>query len=146
MDVRVHFPQGSCKLNHDESLEIGRGKYGITDMQVSRVHLQITFSKTAESVVVKSLSKTNPSFLWRKGENIKITLRTDEKEILEDGDRVSLLADNYFLQISIKNDVGRKRKRPLERSETIVVDNNQPLKLKETPSFEKPKTKKQKRM
>lgn len=148
MQVHIHFPSGVMQLRHDEPLEIGRGKFGISDMQVSRQHLQIIFSNTTETVIVKCLSRSNPSFVWRKEDDKKpITLRADEKEQLFNGDKISLLVNKFFLKISIEKllSPGRKRKF-LDRSETII--NQAPpifgQSLQQTPSFEEPCLKKQK--
>lgn len=135
MRVAVRFPQGETTLTHDEPLELGRGSYGITDPSVSRKHLQILFSKTAETVIVKCLSRSNPTYVWRKGESNPIILHTDEKKTLKDGDRISLLRDSFYLGISITTTktLG-KRNRDFERSDTIIS---------KSPSFESPKPKRQ---
>ena len=145
MQVHVGFPNGNMLLKHDEPLDLGRGKFSIEDMQVSRQHMRIVFSNTTETVVVKSLSQSNPSFVWRKDSKTPITLREGDVEQLYDGDQVSLLHNNFFLKVSITRltSPGKKRKAAaIERTDTVPAIKR---KLTQTPSFEEQNSPKKQR-
>ena len=144
MRASVLFPKGGAKdLVHDQALELGRGKFGITDPKISSKHLHIVFSNTTETVVAKSLSRVNPSYYWPKGEPQYIPFGPEKCVTLHDGDQVSLLPNKFALTIRIST-ANEQSHGDLESSGTVPdsislssISTTSKRRLSTTYSFEK---------
>ena len=129
MQAHVHFPNGAMALEDEVPLVLGRGMHGINDNHVSREHLRIVLSRSAQSVTAKCVSATNPIYVWKKGKKEPICVRSGASQRLADGDKVSLLVNKFSLLVTI--DSGDTVDTP-----TIPLASPSKRRLAQTPSFE----------
>jgi O-acetyl-ADP-ribose deacetylase (regulator of RNase III) len=103
-------------LGNDNTLTLGRSDVKLDDNRISREQVAFKYDKNHDILTVCRIGR-NQNFIIRSNWNEYIDIPNDKDVELKNGDLVSLMADQYWLQVTIQEEP-RKNKRKIEQEET----------------------------